>query len=197
MASVPWHAARNLRRVGGVRRGDLVRVGETGMAERIVVMGVAGSGKSTLAAALARTRGVPFVEGDGYHDAAARAKMAAGVALTDADRAGWLDRLAGVLARRRAVVLSCSALRRAYRDRLRAAAPGLVFLHLDVGVETVLARTEARRGHFFRGAALVQSQFAALEPPVGEPDAITLDATRAPEAVLAAAIAALEARRGP
>ena len=163
------------------------------MAERIVVMGVAGSGKSTLAAALARARGLPFVEGDAFHAAAARAKMAAGIPLTDADRAGWLDRLAGLLARRPAVVLSCSALRRAYRDRLRAAAPDLVLVHLDVGFETVLARTEARRGHFFRGADLVRDQFATLEPPGDEPGTVTLDAARAPAAVLAAAIAALEA----
>lgn len=163
------------------------------MAERIVVMGVAGSGKSTIAAAIARARGIPFVDGDDFHSPEARAKMKARIPLTDADRAGWLDRLAALLAARPRVVLACSALRRAYRDRLRAAAPDLVFLHLAADFDTFLARIEARQGHFFRSPPMLRSQFDALEPPEDEPGAVTIDATRPPDEVLAACLAALAA----
>jgi gluconokinase len=161
------------------------------VAERTVVMGVAGCGKSTVAAAIGRALAIPFVDGDAFHSREARAKMRAGVPLTDADRAGWLDRLAAILARTPRVVLACSALRRAYRDRLRAAAPGLVFLHLDADFATFLDRLEARQGHFFGGPDMLRSQFDTLEPPEGEPDAITIDATRGSEEVLAACLSAL------
>jgi len=165
------------------------------LAGRIVVMGVAGCGKSTVAAAIGQARSIPFVDGDDFHSADARAKMQAGIPLTDADRADWLDRLAGILATHRAIVLACSALKQRYRDRLRAAAPDLIFLHLDADFDTFLARMEGRQGHYFSGSAMLKSQFDTLEPPDNEPGAFRIDATRAPEAVLAACLDALDRSR--
>lgn len=136
-------------------------------APRWVVMGVCGSGKSSLGAALAEALGVPFLEGDDYHPAANVAKMRAGVPLDDADRAGWLERLAAEIARAAAagegLVLSCSALKRRYRDRLRAADPGLRFAHVHGGRELFARRMQARSGHYMP-VSLLDSQLAALEP---------------------------------
>lgn len=149
----------------------------------IVVMGVAGCGKSSLGATLAKALGWPLVEGDDHHSPANVAKMRAGTPLTDADRADWLDALATALqARPLGAVLTCSALKRGYRDRLRAALPGLRFVHLqltrDEARRRVAARAGAGDGHYFN-PALVDSQFDTLEPPEGEPGVLGLDATRA------------------
>lgn len=152
-------------------------------------MGVAGCGKSAVGARAAVRLALPFIEGDDFHSPASIAKMHAGQPLTDGDRAAWLDRLAAQLAAHPAgAVLACSALKRAYRDRLRAASPGLRFAFLQLAPEVALARAQGRAGHFFP-AALVASQFDTLEPPVGEPGVQLLDAT-APPGDLAAAIAA-------
>ncbi|NDY93295.1 gluconokinase [Ideonella sp. TBM-1] len=141
-------------------------------------MGVSGCGKSSLAAAVAAARGAPLIEADAHHSPANLDKMRQGIALTDADRAGWLDSLAQALlqARSQGVVMTCSALKRAYRDRLRAAAPGLRFAFLQISREEAGRRVASRAGHFFAGAGLVDNQFATLEPPVGEPGVLTLDA---------------------
>lgn len=145
----------------------------------LVVMGVAGCGKSSVAAAFARTEGLPLVEGDAFHSAQSVDKMSRGIALTDTDRAGWLDRLGAELqAHPQGVVLTCSALRRAYRERLRAASPGLRFAFLEIDHEAALARVNARATEHFFSASLVDSQFATLEPPLGEPGVLWLDATR-------------------
>ena len=143
----------------------------------LVVMGVAGCGKSSVAARAAAALGLPVIEGDDFHSPGSVAKMQAGQALTDADRAGWLDRLAAELVSRPAgAVLSCSALKRSYRDRLRAATPGLRFAFLQLSREAALARVQGRPGHFFP-AALIDSQFATLEPPLAEAGVLVLDAT--------------------
>ena len=145
----------------------------------LVVMGVAGCGKSSVAAAFARAEGLPLIEGDAFHSETSVGKMSRGIALTDADRAGWLERLGAELrARPQGVVLTCSALRRAYRERLRAASPGLRFAFLEIDREQALARVSARAGEHFFSASLVDSQFATLEPPLGEPGVLRLDATR-------------------
>lgn len=147
------------------------------MQHPVVVMGVAGCGKSSLGGALAQAEGVRLIEGDEYHSDANREKMARGTPLTDADRAGWLDTLAGELrAGADGAVLTCSALKRAYRDRLRAAAPGLRFVFMDIDPASARARIEARRGGHFFSPALVESQFAALESPVAEPGVLRVDA---------------------
>lgn len=144
----------------------------------LVVMGVAGCGKSSLAAAVAAAEGLPLIEGDRFHSETSIEKMRQGIALTDADRKGWLDRLAGVLRRHpHGTVLACSALRRAYRDRLRRASPGLRFAFLELERETAQARVNARGADHFFAAGLVDSQFATLESPVGEPGVLRLDAT--------------------
>jgi gluconokinase len=151
------------------------------MLSSVVIMGVAGSGKSTVARLAAKALGLPLVEGDAFHDASNVAKMRGGQALTDEDRQGWLDALAESL-RARAQVLSCSALKRAYRERLRAASPGLRFVFLDIAPARALARVQARGGHFFSDQ-LVGSQFATLEPPLGESGVLHLDALIPPEQI--------------
>lgn len=150
----------------------------------LVVMGVAGCGKSSLAEAFAHAEGLPMVEGDAFHSPDSVDKMRRGVALTDADRDGWLGRLGDEL-RRGDAVLTCSALRRAYRDRLRAASPGLRFAFLDIGREDALARVRGRASAHFFSASLVDSQFATLEPPLGEPGVLRLDAVAPPDTLLA------------
>ncbi len=155
----------------------------------LVVMGVAGCGKSSVAAAAARALGWVLIEGDDFHPPANKARMAAGQALDDADRAGWLVRLGEELQRHpHGAVLACSALKRRYRDVLRTAAPGLRFVYLELDRPTAQARVAGRAGHFF-SPALVDSQFEALEPPVDEADVRWLDATQ-PQALLAAQTAA-------
>ncbi|KZE91386.1 gluconokinase [Microbacterium sp. TNHR37B] len=129
---------------------------------RIVVMGPSGSGKSLVGAALAARRGARFVDGDDLHPRANVAKMAAGVPLDDADRAPWLDAVALVLMRQAPVVVACSALRRAYRDRIRETCSDAWFVELVVD-EGELKTRMSRRDHFMP-PALLDSQLATLEP---------------------------------
>lgn len=142
----------------------------------LVIMGVAGCGKSSLGAAVAAHLGWQLVEGDEFHPPSNVDKMRQGVALTDADRAGWLDALATEVAQRGcATVLTCSALKKAYRDRLRLAVPELLFAHLTLTQEQARARVTQRASHYFN-ANLVDSQFADLESPAAEKGVLTLDA---------------------
>ncbi len=146
----------------------------------VVFMGVAGCGKSSLGAAVAHALGLPLVEGDDFHSPESRAKMAQGIALTDADRDGWLTRLGQelqhhLLVTSRGAVLTCSALKLGYRQRLRAAVPGLRFVFLDIGQADARARVVARSAHFF-SVSLMDSQFATLEVPTGEPGVLRVDA---------------------
>jgi carbohydrate kinase (thermoresistant glucokinase family) len=131
----------------------------------VVVMGVSGAGKSTVGIALADLLTVRFVDADALHPPANVAKMAAGTSLTDADRWPWLDLVGAALAdaRESGLVVACSALKRAYRDRLRAAAPGVQFVHLDVPRTTLAERVMARPGHFMP-PSLLDSQLDILEP---------------------------------
>ena len=143
----------------------------------LVVMGVAGCGKSSLGSALARAESLPLIEGDDHHSPASREKMRQGIALTDADRDGWLGTLGELLqAQPHGVVLTCSALKKAYRDRLRSACPGLRFVFLDIDRDSAGQRVAARAGTHFFSSALVDSQFATLQSPVGEPGVLRLDA---------------------
>ncbi|HEY4152825.1 MAG TPA: gluconokinase, partial [Pseudolysinimonas sp.] len=141
----------------------------------IVVMGVSGSGKTTVGAALADALGVRFVDGDALHPAANVAKMAAGIPLEDADRAPWLDAIGAVLASG-PVVVACSALKRTYRDRLRAAAPMLELVFLDGSRELLASRMTARPGHFMP-ASLLDSQLATLERPTPDEHAFGADSS--------------------
>jgi gluconokinase len=143
----------------------------------LVVMGVSGCGKSSVAAEVAKRLGWPLIEGDEFHPESNRAKMAAGMALTDGDRASWLDTLGHELAAHSAgAVLTCSALKRAYRDALRAAVPGLRFAWLDLDQQAALARVSQRGADHFFPPQLVANQFDTIEPPLGEADVLRLDA---------------------
>ncbi len=143
----------------------------------LVVMGVAGCGKSSLGSVVARAEGLSLVEGDDFHREESREKMRRGIALTDADRAGWLDLLAQQLHdQNNGLVLTCSALKRAYRDRLRQACPGLRFVFLEIAREHAQARVSARAEKHFFAASLVDSQFATLEEPADEPGVLCVDA---------------------
>ena len=144
---------------------------------RVVVMGVTGSGKTTVGAALARRLGVPFADADEFHSAANVAKMSAGIPLEDADRWPWLRAVGSWLAAQEGGVVSCSALRRAYRDALRGRAPDAFFVHLHGDRETVRRRVAGRAGHFMP-ESLVDSQFAALEPLAADEHGVTLDLDR-------------------
>ncbi len=144
----------------------------------IVVMGVAGCGKSSLGAVVAAAEALPLIEGDDFHSAANRRKMAEGTPLTDADRDGWLDTLAAELTRHPGgAVLTCSALKRRYRERLRSAVPGLRFVYLAITPAEAAQRVAARAGTHFFHRSLVASQFEALEPPLDEARVLPLDAT--------------------
>jgi gluconokinase len=142
----------------------------------VVVMGVAGCGKSAVGQRIAQALALPLIEGDEFHPASNIEKMKQGQPLQDEDRAGWLDRLGRELQRHPGgAVLTCSALKRAYRDRLRQAAPGLRFVHLALTPGQALQRVAARDGHFYP-PSLVASQFEALEDPRGETGVLALDA---------------------
>jgi gluconokinase len=143
----------------------------------IVIMGVAGCGKSSLGAVVAQAIGFPLVEGDDHHSASNRNKMQSGVPLTDADRDGWLTTLCEqLIAHPHGVVMTCSALKRAYRTRLRQAAPDLGFVFMDITREQALLRVAARSHAHIFPATLVDSQFATLESPEGEPGVLRVDA---------------------
>ncbi|MGA5218939.1 gluconokinase [Streptomyces cinereoruber] len=163
----------------------------------VVVMGVAGTGKTTIGPLVADALGFPYAEGDDFHPAANVAKMSAGVPLDDEDRGPWLDAI-GEWAHGRAGlggVVSSSALKRAYRDRLRAAAPGVVFLHLTGDRELIEGRMAARKGHFMP-TALLDSQFATLEPLQDDEAGVAVDVSGTPEEITARAVAALRGRAG-
>ena len=147
------------------------------MGRCVVFMGVSGCGKSSLAAAVSADLGLPLVEGDDHHPKDSRAKMQRGIALNDADRFRWLDTLAGMFeSHPSGLILTCSALKRAYRDRLRVASPGLRFVFMDLDREEARRRVEARAGDHFFPPRLVASQFATLESPVGESGVLRVEA---------------------
>ena len=144
----------------------------------IVIMGVAGCGKSSVGARVAQAMAWPLVEGDDHHSAANRSKMQQGIALTDADREGWLATLGEQIRRHpQGAVVTCSALKRSYRERLRTAEPGLLFVFLEITQAEAQARVTARAASHFFSTSLVDNQFATLQPPVGEAGVLTLDAT--------------------
>jgi len=150
----------------------------------VVVAGVSGSGKTTVGVLLAKTLGWHFTDGDALHPAANIAKMRAGHPLTEADRKPWLKRVMawmdGYQASGQSAVLACSALKLSYRDKLRAASPGVRIVFLEVSRSVLAARLGARHGHFFP-AALLDSQLAAVQVPQPGEDALVLAASARPE----------------
>ena len=164
------------------------------MGESIVIMGVAGCGKSSLAQVLSQALGCVLIEGDDFHSAQSRAKMARGVALTDADRAGWLAALGLALQQHPdGAVLTCSALKKAYRDHLRASVATLRFVFLDLDQAEAQRRVTARAATHFFSATLVENQFATLESPVGEARVLRVDATAALDQLCAQVLQWLDA----
>ncbi|MGX5847515.1 gluconokinase [Mesorhizobium sp. PL10] len=168
--------------------------GAPGPAPRaIVVMGVAGCGKSAVGKALAAAQGAVFVEGDRLHPPENVARMASGEPLTDQLREGWLDaigeQIADLAGSGQSVVAACSALKRSYRDRLRGFRRDIVFVYLEIDPATAKRRVANRKGHFMP-ASLVESQFAILEPPGADEQALTVDATL-PVAGIVTAVASL------
>jgi len=161
----------------------------------VVIMGVSGSGKTTLGQALAARLGLPFIEGDTLHPESNIAKMAAGQPLDDADRQPFLENVAQALLdhRQSGVVVSCSALKRRYRDLLRARAGDILFVLPVVGRAVLEARVTQRSGHFMP-AALLDSQLAALEPLQADERGVTVDGTAAADAQLSQVLAARDAR---
>jgi gluconokinase len=149
----------------------------------LVLMGVAGAGKSSVMAALERRLGWPAMEGDGLHPPANVAKMAAGVALTDADREPWLKAVAAWIgaqeAARRSSLVTCSALRRRYRDVLRRGHPWIWFVHLEAPSSVLRERIGGRSGHFMP-ASMLDSQLATLEPLEPDEPGSTVEALGTP-----------------
>lgn len=142
------------------------------------MMGVAGCGKSSAGQAVAQALGLPLIEGDEFHPQSNLDKMRQGLALTDSDRADWLTTLGQTLALQTAgAVLTCSALKRAYRERLRGYVPGLRFVFLAIDPATARQRVTARAGDHLFPPSLVDSQFDTLESPVGEAGVLHIDAT--------------------
>ena len=152
-------------------------------------MGVSAAGKSTIGLAASALTGVTFLDADDRHPPQNIAKMAAGIALTDADRAPWLDAVGTALRDERPCIMACSALRRLYRDRLRELAPHTVFALLQLPRAELERRIAARTDHFMP-AGLLDSQLATLEPPGSDEEVVVLDATR-PIDELAAVVASL------
>ena len=167
---------------------------------RIVVMGVSGCGKSTMAAAIANALGLGMLDGDDLHLPESVAKMRAGIALEDADRWPWLDRIGQHLTHtdsghEAGHVVACSALKRSYRERIRRLAAPVQFVFLDGSAELIAHRMALRSGHYMH-PELLASQFSALERPAAdEDDVIRLDITRPVGPLLTEALAALQSAR--
>ncbi|GAA4113833.1 gluconokinase [Knoellia locipacati] len=157
----------------------------------VVVMGVSGSGKTTVAHGIAKATGFEFAEADAFHSPESIAKMEAGIALTDADRWPWLTALAEWMTARSeagvSTIITCSALKRSYRDVLRHGAPAVTFVHLDGPAEVIRARLSVREGHFMP-ASLLQSQIDTLEPLGDDEAGVVLDLRRSPDELIADAL---------
>ncbi len=151
----------------------------------VILMGVSGSGKTTIGRKLADELGWSFYEGDDFHSAANIEKMSRGVPLTDEDRGPWLAALRAVVDRAiekgESAVLACSALKASYREILRGDHAGVVFVYLKADPLEIAERLEHRAGHYAK-RDLLPSQIATLEEPA---DAVTVDASRTPEEIVA------------
>lgn len=166
---------------------------------QIVVMGVSGCGKSTVGLLLAGAVGVPYVEGDDLHSGENVERMRAGIPLTDEQRHDWLERISQRLAQAHAqslgLVVSCSALKRAYRDILRRGVPDLLFVHLHGAPALLAQRTAQRVGHYMP-ASLLDSQLAILEPPGPDERAMVFDVAEPPQVVVEHILARLQDAAG-
>jgi gluconokinase len=158
------------------------------MTRRIVIMGVAGCGKTSVGEALSKHLHIPYRDGDDLHSATNVAKMRAGTPLTDTDRWPWLDAVAACLRDNAPMIVGCSALKRAYRDRIRKAG-AVQFIHLSGTRDLIATRMTRRTGHYMP-LALLDSQFATLEPP-GPDEAVTVDIDQPLTAIIDQIVATL------
>lgn len=169
-------------------------------AQHVVVMGVSGSGKTTVAKRLAKELAWPYAEGDDFHPDANVHKMAAGTPLTDGDRWPWLRAVAAWMSAQaadgRSTIVTCSALRRVYRDVLREANGSVRFVHLTGDIELVGERVGYRRGHFMP-ASLLESQYETLEELEDDEDGVAVDVGGAPEEIVKDVISGLGLSRRP
>ena len=160
----------------------------------VVVMGVSGCGKTEVGEMLARELGYEFHDADHFHPPENVALMSRGIALQDAQRAPWLDSLAGFLdtaiSERRGIVLACSALKRSYRSRIGAGRPEVRLVHLDGPEDLIRERLEQRTGHFMP-ASLLASQCALLERPTDDEKPIRIDIAPAPDEIVRQIVAAV------
>jgi gluconokinase len=187
--------------VGVEGRGYLLMMSASGppATTSIVVMGVSGSGKSTVAAALVDRLGWEFAEGDDFHPPANVEKMRAGIPLDDDDRWPWLRSLAAWIGEHekagRNVVVTCSALKRRYRDLLRDGHPSVWFAQVTADAELIRDRIEHRTGHYMP-ASLLDSQLDTLEPLADDEPGVQVSGVGSPESVVSEILAALDAERG-
>lgn len=163
--------------------------------QSIIVMGVSGSGKTTVAQGVAKATGFRFAEGDDFHSQANRDKMASGHPLTDEDRWPWLRTIGEWISERTAAgestVVTCSALKRTYRDLLREERPEVSFCHVDVDIEELQQRVANRKGHYMP-ASLLQSQLDTLEPLDDDEPGVTVLTSGDPDQVLQQVLTALD-----
>jgi gluconokinase len=159
-------------------------------------MGVSGSGKTTVARALAERLGWRFAEGDDFHSPENVAKMAAGIALQDADRWPWLDAIAAWIRETRArgepCVVACSALKRAYRERIAAGREDVCFVYLEGRYDAIAGRLAQRSGHYMP-LSLLRSQFETLEPPAADECRIVVSTEQPPARIVEEVARALDA----
>ncbi len=163
---------------------------------RLVVMGVSGSGKTSVGSAIATALALPFLEGDTLHPSANVQKMASGIPLTDEDRWPWLDKIGAELAKaEEGVVVSCSALKKSYRDRLRQEAGGtLGFIFLEGSLEVLREHMSKRTGHFMP-LSMLDSQLATLQPPTGEPFVLRQNVEHSVDDIATASVGWVRAQR--
>ncbi len=167
---------------------------------QLVVMGVSGCGKSTVSQAIGEKLGLQVADGDDFHSAESRAKMHSGIALEDADRWPWLDRIANHLADCKVGatyggVVACSALKLAYRDRIRALVPDVLFIFLDGSSDLIRERMAMRQGHFMQ-LSLLDSQLSTLEKPTSrEKDVVAINIDNSIESITAKIVSAIEERQ--
>ena len=163
-----------------------------GPVRTVVLMGVSGCGKSLVGQALALKLGVKFIEGDEFHTPENKKKMGAGIALNDGDRWGWLRKLGDLASNNEEpLIISCSALKRSYRELLGSKGADLIFVHLHAHREVIESRIEARKGHFFN-PGLLASQFDTLEPLEPDEQGFEVNVANSEHLVLAEIISRLD-----
>lgn len=161
------------------------------MNKKYVVMGVSGCGKSSIGSGLAQALGIPFFDGDDYHSEQNVQKMQNGIPLTDEDRKSWLHALNDLIKQEENLVVACSALKPEYRQMLREGCEELQFFYLKGDFDTIWSRHKAREGHYFKGSAMLESQFATLVEPT-EQEATAIDIRQAPEQIVDEILACIE-----